>query len=357
MSRKRRRRTRITPGASPGTLQVDRAARKPRVRIMAFGPDRCEERDVSRTEEIRAIMGKYPVLWVNVDGLGDEATLTGLSSLFGLHGLALEDVVSLGQRAKVEQYEEHLFIVLRMATGEEPDASEQVSLFLGGGFVLTFQEETTGDCFDPVRERIRNGKGLLRRSGPDYLAYALIDAVIDAHFPEVEKIDDALEALEREALAEPTQALVVAIQQQKARLREIRRLVTAHRDVAGLLLHEGIPFITQSTQIYLRDCLDHAIRLTELVDSAREGATELMNVYLSRATHRLNEVMQMLTIVTSIFIPLSFITGIYGMNFDAQRSPWNMPELGWRWGYPAALALMAAVGGGMVLYFRKKKWM
>jgi magnesium transporter len=278
-----------------------------------------------------------------------------LGAMFGLHRLALEDVVTGWQRAKLDDYEDHLFIVGRMV---EPDgaSTEQLSLFLGKRFVLTFQERR-GDCFDPVRQRIRSEGTRIRNAGPDYLVYALIDGIIDSYFPIVERIGDRLEALEAAVATAAERQTVIDIQEAKSTVIGLRRAIWPHRDLLAALLREEDETIAPRTKIYLRDCHDHAAQLMDLVESYREVCTDLVNVYLSSASHRLNEVMKVLTLIATIFMPLSFIAGIYGMNFDRQRSPWNMPELAWYLGYPFSLVLMLGVAVGFVFYFRRKGWL
>jgi magnesium transporter len=349
------RRLKVKPGAAPGTLRIDPQAPKPTIRVMGYGPDGFVEETVERPQELESYLGRWPVTWVNVNGLGDETTLRALARLFGLHRLALEDAANLGQRAKVEPFDEQLFVVMRMADPVQPRLLEQISLFLGKNYVLTFQERA-GDCFDPVRQRIRDGKGKLRQVGPDYLVYALADAVIDGYFPVLEAIGDRLDELEQVVFGAPEETTVNRIQEIKGHLRELRQHAWPHRDVASALMREEA-FIDERTKLYLRDCEDHAIHVIDRIDNYREVAADLMNAYLSSVSNRMNEVMKVLTIVAAVFIPLSFIAGLYGMNFDPEVSPWNMPELGWAFGYPAALLLMAVVAGGMVWYFVKKKWL
>jgi magnesium transporter len=329
MSRKRRKRgTRNQPGTSPGTLLVDPEAPRPAIHITGYGPEECVERDIASPAELRPLLGRWPVLWVNVDGLGDAGVLGEIGRLFAIHPLALEDVVAVHQRPKVDAYDTHLFVVMRMI---EDSGSEQLSIFVGNGYVLTFQERR-GDCFEPVRQRIRGGKGRIRVSGADYLAYALIDAVIDAYFPLLESLANRLE--EAEALIFPTHddAAVAQILEIKSQLRELRRHTWPHREVVGSLLRDGTPFISAETRLYLRD-------------------------YLSSASNRMSEVMKTLTVITVIFIPLSFIASVYGMNFDSSASRWNMPELGWAWGYPTVLLVMAVVACGLLLWFRRRGWL
>lgn len=340
-------------GTAPGTLAIDPSFRKPCIRLLAYTESDVTEAEVS-VGEIARYRRSWPVVWVDVQGLGDETVLRELGELFALHKLALEDVVSLGQRAKVEPYDEDLFIVARMPL-DETGATEQLSIFVGKDFVLTFQEHL-GDCFEAVRERARQGKGRIRLAGAGYLAYALLDSVIDSYFPVLEKVAERLEELEEEVLDGPERSTVGQIHHIRRELNELRRAIWPHRDAVNTLLREPSPFISQETSIYLRDCYDHTIRVAEMIEGQREFCADLMATYLSAVSNRMNEVMKVLAIMGATFIPLSFIAGLYGMNFDAQVSPWNMPELGWYLGYPFALTLMVLTAVGLLTYFWKKGW-
>ncbi len=273
---------------------------------------------------------------------------------FGFHPLALEDVLNVPQRPKVERYPNHLLIVLREI--QYPMEPEQFSLLLADRLVVTFQERP-GDPFDPVRDRIRQGKGRIRSLGADYLAYALCDAVIDAFFPSLEKLGDMVEELEERVMAHPVPETLREIRETKRKLLEVRRAVWPARDAMNELVREEMPLIHSETKVFLRDCYDHSIQVMDMVETYREMAGSLVDEYLSAVSNRMNETMKVLTMMATIFIPLSFIAGLYGMNFDHQASPFNMPELYWRYGYPFVLFVMGVTAGGMVYYFRKKKWL
>jgi len=259
------------------------------------------------------------------------------------------------QRPKVERYEDCLFLVARMMSLGERLDSEQISIYLGSGFVLTFQERV-GDCLDPVRHRIREGAGRIRSQGADYLAYALLDAVIDHYFPVLEELGERLEALEDEVLRHPSPAVISRIHAAKRDLLALRRVVWPQRESLHWLLREPIPLLAEDTRLHLRDCYDHVAHVMDMVETFRELASGLVDAYQSSLSNRMNEVMKVLTIIATIFIPLSFLAGLYGMNFSAESSPWNMPELRFYFGYPLALALMAVVAGVMLIYFRRKGW-
>ncbi len=352
--RKRRSSGRKPPGTAPGTLAIDPEAPHPKIELMAFGPEGFVEREIEDPREARAELDRWPVTWVNVDGLGDEATLRRLAEIFGIHRLALEDVVSLGQRAKLEPYKSYLFVVGRMPAGE-PGETEQISLFLGENFVLTFQERA-GDCFDGVRERIRHGKGLLRGAGAGYLTYALLDSLIDSYFPVLEQVGETLEAIEDEVLGEADHDTISKIHAIKRSLVSMRRAIWPHREAISALARDADSFVSEEAAVHLRDCYDHTVQIIELVEAYREAASDLMSTYLSALSNRMNEVMKVLTIIATIFIPVTFIAGLYGMNFDREASPWNMPELGWSFGYPLALVVMGVVGLGMMFFFWRKGW-
>jgi len=322
---------------------------------MAWSDGTFLEKESARVDDLEELIKEWPLVWVNVDGLGDAETLRKLGEIFGIHKLALEDVIHVHQRSKVEDYEDHLFIVARMLfDADEKVRTEQISIFLSEGKVLTFQERK-GDCLEPVRERIRKGKGRIRGAGADYLAYAILDAVVDAWFPLLEKFGDSLEELEDKVLGAPDKETVEKIHQVKRDLLEIRRTIWPMRETTSSLLREET-LISEETHLYLRDCYDHVIQILDIVESYREIATGLMDLYLSSVSNRMNEVMKVLTIIATIFIPLSFIAGVYGMNFNPEVSPLNMPELNWKYGYLAVWTVMAAIGGIMILFFVRRGW-
>ncbi len=270
-------------------------------------------------------------------------------------GSALEDVVNVHQRPKVEEYEDHSFIVTRMIQSDQAPTTEQVSMFLGERFLLTFQEQP-GDCFNLVRDRLRKHRGQIRERKADYLVYALLDAVIDGYFPVFEDFGERLETLENLVMGQPSRDLVAQIHGMKRNLLALRRAIWPQREMVNALMRESLTHISDETRPYLRDCYDHTIQLMDVVETYREIASGLADVYLSSTSARMNEVMKVLTIIATIFMPLGFIASLYGMNFDAKASPWNMPELEWYWGYPFALVLMSVVALGFLAYFRRKGW-
>ena len=351
-----RLRRRSLPGAAPGVLVADPEARESEVNVILYGPDGLEEVRGCPPSELRGLRARAKVLWIDVTGLADLAVIAEIGAAFAIHGLALEDVVNVHQRPKAEQFEDHVFLVARMLAAEGRAETEQVSVFLGEGYLISFQERR-GDCFEPIRERIRRGKGRIREMGADYLAYALIDAVIDSFYPVLEGYGEDIERLEDDVIAGPSPDQVDRVHTVKRDLLTLRRAIWPTREMVNGLIRDESPFVGTTTRVYLRDCYDHAIQLMDIVETYREIATGLLDVYLSSMTARLNEIMKVLTIIATIFIPLSFVTGIYGMNFDRAASPWNMPELGWRLGYPMALAIMVAIAGGLLLYFWRRGWL
>lgn len=356
LTRRRRRLPRKTVGDVPGTLRVDPESPPSVVRVMGYGPDGCEEQEAPDLESLRHFLHESPVTWVNVDGLGNANTLTKLGRIFDLHPLALEDVVNVAQRAKVEQYGPLLFTVTRMVTLGEQVGSEQLSIFLGKDFLLTFQERS-GDCLDPVRERIRKGMGRIRKASADYLAYAILDAVIDRYFPLLEEYGERLEVLEDQVIAQPDAQMIASIHTAKRELLVLRKAVWPQREAINALLREEQELITDPTRVYLRDCYDHVIQIIDVLETYREICSGLLDAYQSSVSNRMNEVMKVLTIIATIFIPLGFLAGIWGMNFSTDKSPFNMPELNWRWGYPCALGLMASIAILMLVFFWRKGWL
>ncbi len=358
-SHKRRRRRKLhrpAPASIPGSFSIAPDAPKPVIGLTHYGPNHCEEKLIDRPEEIRPFLLSDNVTWVNVDGLGDKATLKTIAELFDLHLLTLADIANVHQRPKVEVYDNYLYFVTRMRSLEHPLESEQVSIVLGSNWVLSVQEHV-GDCFDSVRTRIRLGKGRARRHGPDYLAYLLVDAVVDQYFPTVDQLSEHIDQLEDDVLFRPGPDVITRVHDVRRELLGIRRAIWPQRDAINLLLRDELPQIRVETRIYFRDVYDHCVQLIDMIETYRELAQGLMDVYLSVMSNRMNEIMKVLTIIATIFIPLTFVAGIYGMNFNSEVSPWNMPELNWYFGYPLAMLLMAGIAVGMLIYFVKQGWL
>ncbi len=346
------------PGTSPGVraLKID----EPRAVLSVFdfaGDGFREEHDVA-LERCADFFSSPNVTWVHVQGRPALATLRRLGEAYDLHPLAIEDVANLGQRPKAETYAKQLFVILnwprKTAAGIEPT---QVSLFLGATYVVSFVAGDD-DPFELIRDRIRaEPPGRIRERGAHFLFYALIDLVIDEGFPALDALSSELEALEERILEEPNPACLQEIHRLKRSLIVLRKLLWPQREVVNALLRSESGLIDAATQPYLRDCYDHAAQVLELIESYREMTSSLQDLYLTGISNRMNEIMKVLTIMASIFIPLSFLAGLYGMNFDGSVSPWNMPELRAYYGYPIFLGVLFAIGIAMLGLFKRRKWL
>lgn len=341
------------PGSMPGTLSIEEDATPPQLVLIDYSQAQATRIRLQTPEDCRPYLDTESVSWVDVQGLGSEEVLQRLGQVFHLHPLVLEDVVNVPQRPKVEDYEDQLVLITRMVMLKpqgEGFISEQVSLVLGKYYLLTVQEEPEHDCFGPVRDRIRFNKGIIRKNGPDYLAYALIDAIIDGFFPVLEAYGERIERLEDEVVENPTRQTLEKVHQVRRDLLALRRSIWPQREALNQLIRDGSPLISANVQIYLRDCYDHVIQLLDIVETYRELASSLMDVYLSSVSNRMNEIMKILTVISTIFIPLTFIVGVYGMNFE------YMPELKQPWGYPLVWAVMLAVAAGLIYFFWRRGW-
>ena len=349
-------------GSSPGSVIYTGPARDAPVTfdVISYDGDHFEElRQLTLEQALERVRTDPGVRWLNVNGVHRTEVIERIGAALDLHPLTMEDIVSLGQRPKIEDYERYLYIALRMlaygpedAGGEEGEDeldNEQLSLILLDKIVVTFQERA-GDVFEPLRERLRQGKGRLRKLGADYLAYALMDIVIDRYFAVVEDYGDAIEELEAEILANPTTEVLQRVNHLKRETLLVRKAVWPLREViAGLEREEG-DLMSPTAITYLRDAHDHAIQVIDTVESLRDMLTNLHDMYLSALSYRMNDVMKVLTIIATIFIPLSFLVGVYGMNFHF------MPELSWHWGYFALWGLMLVIAFGMLAIFRRRGW-
>ncbi len=343
------------PGAIPGTIQAPKNAVHTAVQVIKFSEDQIEERVLGDAGEIREFLDDHSVTWINVEGLGDPATFHELREIFDLHKLAIEDVVNVHQRSKVEAYHNHIFIVLRMVFLQTQLETEQVSMFVGENYVLTIQERP-GDCFEPVRERLRQSRGRIRTAAADYLAYALIDAVIDGYFPVVDSYGERMEHLDERITAGHAVNTMEVIHNLRSDLMVLRRAIRPLRDALNHLKPDDHSIFSQETHLYLRDCYDHTIQLIDLLDTYRELCANLRDYHMSIVSNRMNEVMKVLTITGTIFIPLTFIAGIYGMNFNTEL-PGNMPELNMPYGYVWAWLAMLATGAGLLTFIWHKGWL
>lgn len=337
-------------GSRPGTLMTSPDSPSPVIHLFHYTEHSLEEREVGNVEEL-ATLPEDGVTWVDVQGMGDVKVIGRVGQIFQLHPLALEDAVNIPQRPKSELYDHFYLYVTRMIRlGEHRElCAEQVSFFFGKHFVLTIQEQY-GDVFDAVRKRIRMDEGIIRRQGADYLAYALIDTVLDNYYPVVEMIGDRLHELEEEILEHPTPEGLHRIHRVRRDLLGIRRAVWPQREAVNGMIRDESGLVSPLVQQDLRDCYDHAVQVADTVETYRELAASLMDIYLSSMSQRTNEVMKVLTVMASIFIPLTFLAGVYGMNFD------DMPELHWPWAYPVMWAVMVVIAAIMVWFFRRKGW-
>ena len=330
----------------------ERVLDRPRITLIEYDETTLAEREV-KPEELAALRASDRVTWINVDGIHEPATIEALGHAFGLHPLLLEDVMSSTQRPKLEEYDDCLFVVLKMLSVDDKEERiiiEQVSVVLGKSFVITFQERV-GDVFDEVRERIRTATGRIRKQQADYLAYRLLDAIVDNYFVALDAMSDLVESAETQMTDDPTKVDARELHTLKRETLFLRRVIWPARElIATLCKVEDPAVIRPTTLVYLRDVYDHILQVTETIEVLRGILASMTDVYHASISNRMNEVMKVMTIVSTIFIPLSFVAGVYGMNFE------HMPELHTMWGYPAVLCLMLTAALGMVVYFRRKKW-
>ncbi len=347
------------PGTPPATLETpeEDANRPSELTLIQYDAEAIFEGRFDTFEDLMTRFDPAKVNWINIDGLGSMDVLRKLGERFKIHPLALEDVLNTTQRPKVERYEEQFFIVSEMIYQEEETrfTVEQLSVFLGDNYVITLQEECGHDVFETVRARLRSGRGYSRKMGADYLTYALLDATVDQFFPILEKVGDGIEDVEDELLSKPTKNTLKRLYEGKRFLLQLRRAAWPQREIFNTLMRDDSGLVTKETQVFLRDCYDHTTQIIDILESFRDLSAGLMDVYLSSLGFRTNEIMRVLTVISSIFIPLTFIAGIYGMNFNTD-DPWNMPELSLPYGYIGCLAVMASVAAGMLIYFKRRNW-
>ncbi|MBE9107038.1 magnesium/cobalt transporter CorA [Nostoc cf. edaphicum LEGE 07299] len=348
------------PGTIPGTIFIDADAPPPIIFLIDYNQTNFTREQIATPEECAPYLDSESISWVDVQGLGSQDILQRLGNVFELHPLVLEDIVNVPERPKTEDYEDQLLFISRMVVAKERTCgfySEQVSLILGKNYLLTVQEEPEHDCFEGVRSRIEKNKGIIRKQGADYLAYAVLDAIIDGFFPVLELYGERIEELEEEVIVRPTPQTLQSIYQIRRELLQLRRAIWPQRDAINALIRDGSDLISEEVRIYLRDCYDHTVQVMDMVETYRELASGLMDVYLSAVSNKMNEIMKVLTIVSTIFIPLTFVAGIYGMNFNTEKSPYNMPELNWYWGYPLCWAVMLAIAFSLLFFFWRRGWL
>ena len=349
------KRSRKKIGLSPGTLIHigDKKIGEVKISLMNYDQGQLLEKELTSIEDAFPYKDTPPVTWINVDGLHDVDVIDRIGRHFGIHPLTLEDIVNTGHRPKAEDFEDYDYIVLKMLTYDEEKShikAGQISFVLGPHYLISFQE-TEGDVFNFVRERIRRAKGRIRKSGCDYLVYALIDAIVDHYFLVLEKMGEKIELLEVELLDDTQTENLQTIHHLKREMIFFRKQVWPLREILSTLMKEEASLIQETTQIFIRDLYDHTIQVMDTIESFRDVLSGLQDLYLSTVSNRMNEVMKVLTIMATIFIPLTFIAGIYGMNFE------YMPELKWHWSYPMLWVLLVAIFVFMLFWFRKKKWL
>jgi len=343
-------------GLPPGTpVHIgERKTGAPRVSLMHYDGEQLVEEELKDIPSCRTWLSRPGVTWINIEGVHQIDLLEQFGAVFGLHPLVLEDIANTGQRPKVEDYGGYLYIVLRMLSlhaARQEVMGEQASLIVGPNFVISFQEGIAGDVFDPIRERLRTAKGRMRRESADYLVYSLIDAIVDGYFVLLEKLGEQIEVLDERMLANRAGEVARTIHLLKREMIWLRKAVWPLREMINSLQRAETPLIRASTGVYLKDVYDHTIEVIDTVETYRDVLSGMLENHLSLLTTRLNEVMKVLTVISTIFIPLTFLTGIYGMNFRF------MPELAWRWGYPLVLLGMAGIAVALYAYFRRKKWL
>ncbi|AFX98360.1 magnesium and cobalt transport protein CorA [Candidatus Endolissoclinum faulkneri L2] len=347
------RRTQV--GASPGTLVADPKAQVSTVYLVSYDTSQFFEKNDLSAEEISVLKGRGKNLWIEVVGLANVTIIQHIGAQFGMHSLAIEDVINTHQRPKMEAYDHQIFIVIRIPSMASGVKLRQLSILLGNGFLLSFRDDVD-EYLNLVRDRIRWEIEEFRQHGLDYLAYTLIDTVIDSYFPILEAVGEDLERLEEAVILHANDEQIYEIYRLRCDLLDLRRAIYAQRDMVKSLINDDSRLITDYTKIFLRDCYDHLAQLVDIVDAELEIASSLLEVCHFFMSARMNDVMKTPTLIATIFMPLSFIASLYGMNFDRSVSAWNMPELGWRYGYPFSLGLMAVCGIGMLIYFLCKHW-
>jgi len=327
-------------------------AEQVRVRIVDYDEAAFQETEAKTVEECLPFRDKPTVTWISIEGLHQVEVIEAIGKHFGLHPLLQEDILNTSERPKMDDYGDYIFVVLKMLCYDEENDeidAQQVSLVLGSNFVLSF-EESESDAYAPVRERLRTAKGRVRKLGADYLAYTLMDAVVDSYFVVMERLGEKVEALEEELVANPRPETLRAIHKLRRGMISMRKAVWPFREVVGTLERGDSALLHESTVLYLRDLYDHTIQVMETIEALRDMLSEALDIYLSSVSNKLNEVMKVLTIIATIFIPLTFVVGVYGMNFK------YMPELGWRWGYAVVWGIMGIAAISMLAYFRRRKW-
>ena len=348
------------PGTSPGTLidSGEVAAGETTIHLIDYTATEFLEKKLATTDECQHYLEKDSITWIHLQGPAQAETIQKIGNIFKLHPLSLEDILNKGQRPKIEEYDDLLFVIMSMPIEVDGITTiEQVSIFLGENYIISFLGGRT-DPFDPLRQRLRKLNGGIRSKKADYLLYCILDLVIDQGYPILEVLGEKIEIIEEELLTTSAkQSAPHEIHRIRRELLLLRRNLWPQREVINKLLRSENPLIKAGTSIYIRDCYDHTIQILDLLENYREMATSLIDIYLSSASQRLNEIMRVLTMIATIFIPLTFVVGLYGMNFSHPDSPWAMPELHWYFGYPMVWGVMIAIVLAMVIYFKRKDWL
>jgi len=342
-------------GLPPGTLIHigERKTEEAKITIIDYDEGHYQEKEARTVEECFPFRDKPTVTWINIDGIHQTEILEKLGDRYGFHHLVLEDILNTDHRPKMEDYGDYIYVVLKMLYFDEAShqiGADQISLILGSNFVASFQERE-GRVFDPIRGRLRNGKGRIRKMGADYLAYSLLDAIVDQYFIILEKLGGQIEFLEEQLISSPTPGTLQTIHNLKREMLLLRKSVWPLREAISGLERSESPLIKEGTAIYLRDVYDHTIQVIDTIETFRDMLSGMLDIYLSSISNKMNEVIKVLTIIATLFMPLTFLAGIYGMNFK------YMPELERQWGYPAVLLLMVAIAIFMLVYFKRKKWL
>jgi len=347
------------PGTAPGTLSSDETATTEElsIRLIDFNESDYLENELTHAHECLPYLNKDSVTWIHLQGASQADAIKNIGDIFRLHPLALEDVLNKGQRPKVEEYDGLLFLILSMPyLHDGMPMIEQVSLFLGENYLISFHSGEH-DPFDPLRLRLRKKSGRIRQQKTDYLLYCIVDLIIDQGYPVLENFGEKIEMLEEIMLdLNIKQNTLTKVHELRRELLLLRRNLWPQREVINDLLRSENPLIREGTLVYLRDCYDHTTQILDLIENYREMATSLIDLYLSSSNHRLSEIMRLLTMIATIFIPLTFVVGLYGMNFSHPDSPWAMPELHWYYGYPMIWGVLITIVAGMFIYFKRKDW-
>jgi magnesium transporter len=348
-----------TPGTPPGTLteRVLPQTAELKISLIDYSDTDFIEKQLASAEECQPFLKQPTTTWIHIQGQPTPETLQDFAQFFELHPLALEDILNTGQRPKMEAYDTQLFVITSLPVMLDDNVvSEQISIFAGTGYIISFHMGVT-DPFEPIRKRLRNHSGKIRSRQSDYLLYCLLDVIIDEGFPVLESFGEEVEALEEELLEEPGRDTLRKLHAIKRELLLLRRMLWPQREVFNRLIRDENELLNEETTLYLRDCYDHTVQIMDLLETYRDMTASMLDVYLSSISYRLNDVMRVLTVIATIFIPLTFIVGVYGMNFSVNtKTPWAMPELYWYYGYPLLWFIMIAIAGGMILFFKRKGW-